>query len=115
MATLDAAHQLATTGLGVTVVNMRFIKPLDLDVLQYLAKSHHAFVTIEEHAVMGGAGSAVNEALHQLFILKPVLNLGLSDRFLAHGEHSEMLKNEGLDAAGIVDSVQKFNAKVHMN
>lgn len=112
VATLDAAQQLASTGLGVTVVNMRFIKPLDLDLLQSLAASHHAFVTIEEHAVMGGAGSAVNEALHQLFILKPVLNLGLSDRFLAHGEHGQMLKDEGLDAGGIAQSVQNFCTKV---
>jgi len=112
IATLDAADHLASTGLGVTVVNMRFIKPLDLEILQSLAMSHHAFVTIEEHAVMGGAGSAVNEALHQLFILKPVLNLGLSDRFLAHGEHGDMLKNEGLDAAGIAQSVQNFCTKI---
>ncbi len=112
MATLDAAQQLAATGLGVSVVNMRFIKPLDLEILQSLAVSHHAFVTIEEHAVMGGAGSAVNEALHQLFIIKPVLNLGLSDRFLSHGEHGDMLKDEGLDVTGITHSVQAFCAKV---
>ncbi|GAC1371069.1 MAG: hypothetical protein NVS3B3_10720 [Aquirhabdus sp.] len=112
IATLEAAEQLATTGVGVTVVNMRFIKPLDVELLQSLALSHHAFVTIEEHAVMGGAGSAVNEALHQLFIVKPVLNLGLSDRFLSHGEHGDMLKNEGLDTNGIVQSVQNFCSKV---
>lgn len=112
IATLEAAEQIASIGLGVTVVNMRFIKPLDLEILQSLALSHHAFVTIEEHVVMGGAGSAVNEALHQLFILKPVLNLGLSDRFLAHGEHADMLKDEGLDAFGIAQSVQNFCTKV---
>ncbi len=112
VATLDAAQHLMSTGLGVTVVNMRFIKPLDLELLQSLALSHHAFVTIEEHAVMGGAGSAVNEALHQLFVVKPVLNLGLSDRFLSHGEHGDMLKNEGLDASGIVQSVQNFCTKL---
>lgn len=112
VATLEAAQQLANTGLGVTVVNMRFIKPLDLVLLQRLALSNHAFVTIEEHAVMGGAGSAVNEALHQLFIVKPVLNLGLSDRFLSHGEHGDMLKNEGLDVGGIAQSVQNFCTKV---
>lgn len=112
IATLEAAEHLASTGLGVTVVNMRFIKPLDLELLQSIAPNHHAFVTIEEHAVMGGAGSAVNEALHQLFIVKPVLNLGLSDRFLAHGEHGQMLKDEGLDASGIAQSIQNFCAKV---
>lgn len=112
IATLDAAEHIASTGLGVTVVNMRFIKPLDLELLQSLASSHHAFVTIEEHAVMGGAGSAVNEALHQLFILKPVLNLGLSDRFLPHGEHADILRDEGLDALGIAQSVQNFCTKI---
>ncbi|MBC7750142.1 MAG: 1-deoxy-D-xylulose-5-phosphate synthase [Candidatus Saccharibacteria bacterium] len=111
-ATLDAAEHIASTGLAVTVVNMRFIKPLDLELLHSLAMTHHAFVTIEEHVVMGGAGSAVNEALHQLFIVKPVMNLGLSDRFLAHGEHGDMLKNEGLDAGGIAQSIQKFCTKV---
>lgn len=112
IATLEAAQQLAATGLGITVVNMRFIKPLDLDVLKHLSATHQAFVTIEEHAVMGGAGSAVNEALHQLFILKPVLNLGLSDRFLSHGEHGDLLKDEGLDATGIANSVRIFCDKV---
>lgn len=111
-ATLDAAEHLVSAGLGVTVVNMRFIKPLDLELLHSLAKTHDAFVTIEEHVVMGGAGSAVNEALHQLYIVKPVMNLGLSDRFLAHGEHGDMLKNEGLDAVGIAESIQKFCTKV---
>jgi 1-deoxy-D-xylulose-5-phosphate synthase len=115
MASLDAAKQLALSGLGVTVVNMRFIKPLDVDVLQRLAVSHHAFVTIEEHAVMGGAGSAVNEALHQLLIVKPVLNLGLPDRFLSHGEHGSMLQSEGLDSGGIEKSIQIFASKVFSN
>ncbi|WP_410209546.1 1-deoxy-D-xylulose-5-phosphate synthase [Aquirhabdus sp.] len=112
MVTLEAAAQLAETGLGITVVNMRFIKPLDTALLKQLAQTHQAFVTVEEHAVMAGAGSAVNEALHQMLIIKPVLNLGLSDRFLAHGEHGEMLKEEGLDAAGISRSVSAFLTKL---
>jgi len=91
---------------------MRFIKPLDTAILQTLALDHRAFVTIEEHAVMAGAGSAVNEALHQLLIVKPVLNLGLSDQFLAHGEHGDMLKDEGLDAGGIHRSVAGFLARL---
>jgi 1-deoxy-D-xylulose-5-phosphate synthase len=113
MATLAAAEQLAADGLGVTVVNMRFIKPLDTALLVKLATDHQAFVTIEEHAVMAGAGSAVNEALHQLYVVKPVLNLGLSDHFLAHGEHGEMLKDQGLDADGIRRSVQAYWSRLH--
>jgi len=105
---LAAAEHLATTGLGVTVVNMRFIKPLDIAMLAQLAPDHQAFVTVEEHAVMGGAGSAVNEALHQALIVKPVLNLGLSDVFLGHGEHGQMLADEGLDATGIAAAVTAF-------
>ncbi len=69
-------------------------------------------MTVEEHAVMAGAGSAVNEALHQMLVVKPVLNLGLSDRFLAHGEHGDMLKDEGLDASGIAHSIRAFLAKL---
>lgn len=107
-ASIEAGEQLAASGLGVTVVNMRFIKPLDTAILKKLAQTHQAFVTIEEHVVMAGAGSAVNESLHQMRVVKPVLNLGLSDRFLDHGEHGDMLKDEGLDADGILRSVQAF-------
>ncbi|MEY2863807.1 MAG: hypothetical protein RLY58_1514 [Pseudomonadota bacterium] len=108
MPSSHAAVQLAETGLGVRVVNMRFIKPLDLDLLRELASQGIALVTLEEHAVMAGAGSAVNEALHAMNLYVPVRNLGLPDAFLAHGPHAELLAECGLDAAGIVASVHDF-------
>ncbi|MBA3478694.1 MAG: 1-deoxy-D-xylulose-5-phosphate synthase [Lautropia sp.] len=96
----------AGAALGATVVNMRFVKPLDVGLLAELAGSHDAFVTLEEHVVMGGAGSACAEALAQAGISKPMLHLGLPDRFIDHGDHAALLKLEGLDAAGIEASVR---------
>lgn len=107
-AALQAAKQLAHEHLGVTVVNMRFIKPLDHELLAQLANQVDAFVTIEEHAIMGGAGSAVNESLLAQHIIKPVLNLGLPDAFLHQASHGQMLSDSGLDATGIGQSVQTF-------
>lgn len=105
---LKAAEQLASPQLGVTVVNMRFVKPLDQQLLARLSSQVSAFVTIEEHAIMGGAGSAVNESLHEQRILKPVLNLGLPDSFLHQATHPQMLAECGLNADGITRDVQQF-------
>ncbi len=91
----------AAQELGVTVVNMRWAKPLDLDLLHAVASSHDALVTVEEGAVMGGAGSAVSEALCAAGLLKPVLHLGLKDEFIEHGDPAKLLSLQGLDAAGI--------------
>ena len=96
----------AGSALNATVVNMRFVKPLDAALLAELATSHDAFVTIEEHVVMGGAGSACAEALAQAGVSKPILHLGLPDRFIDHGDHALLLKLQGLDAAGIEASVR---------
>ncbi|MFT3804861.1 MAG: 1-deoxy-D-xylulose-5-phosphate synthase [Burkholderiaceae bacterium] len=93
--------------LDATVVNMRFVKPVDHELLAELARTHDAFVTIEEHAVMGGAGSAVAEALAAAGIVKPLLQLGLPDRFIDHGEQAQLLRAEGLDADGIARSVRE--------
>jgi 1-deoxy-D-xylulose-5-phosphate synthase len=111
---LQAAKMLANENLGVIVVNMRFIKPLDNALLAQLAQQVDAFVTIEEHAVMGGAGSAVNESLHAQQILKPVLNLGLPDAFLPQATHSQMLADCGLDAVGIQNAIQAFMQHLHI-
>ncbi len=105
---LQAAEQLASPQLGVTVVNMRFIKPLDQQLLARLSAQVNAFITIEEHAIMGGAGSAVNESLQAQHILKPVLNLGLPDAFLHQATHPQMLAECGLNADGISRDVQRF-------
>ena len=97
--------------LDCTVVNMRWAKPLDLDMLHKIAISHDLLVTIEEGCIMGGAGSAVNEALQAAGLTKPVLNLGLPDVFIEHGDHAQLLALQGLDAAGIEASIQAFTAK----
>lgn len=111
---LQAAQQLAAQSAewGVQVINMRFIKPLDIEQLQRVASSCDALLTIEEHAVMAGAGSAVNEALNALGLYLPVKNLGLPDQFLAHASPAQMLADCGLDAAGIAQSVQAFVAQL---
>ncbi len=99
--------------LGCTVVNMRWAKPLDTELLIQLAATHDAFVTLEEGAIMGGAGSAVSEALQAAGINKPVLHLGLKDEFIEHGDHAKLLAMQGLDAAGIEASVRaRFDALV---
>ena len=106
-ATLEAAQKLALLHeVAICVVNMRFIKPLDQHLLNELAVKTHLFVTIEEHAVMAGAGSAVNEYLAQAHWVKPILNLGLADTFMHQASHAQMLQQAGLDAQGIEKSVQ---------
>ena len=91
----------AAEKLGCTVVNMRWAKPLDTGLLLKIAASHEALVTIEEGAIMGGAGSAVSEALQAAGLVKPVLHLGLKDEFVEHGDPATLLSLQGLDAAGI--------------
>lgn len=106
-ATLEAAQKLALLHeVAICVVNMRFIKPLDQQLLNELAVKTHLFVTIEEHALMAGAGSAVNEYLAQAHWVKPILNLGLADTFMHQASHAQMLQQAGLDAQGIEKSVQ---------
>jgi 1-deoxy-D-xylulose-5-phosphate synthase len=92
--------------LDATVADMRFVKPLDADLAAELAKTHDLVVTVEENAVMGGAGSAVAEALASLGIATPVLQLGLPDRFVDHGDQAQLLASVGLDKAGIVASIR---------
>ena len=95
--------------LNVTVVNMRWAKPLDTELLAQVARSHDALVTLEEGAVMAGSGSAVLEALQVLDIQKPVLTLGIADVFTEHGDPVKLMTELGLDAAGIRASIsQKF-------
>lgn len=105
---LESAKQLAPKlDIAIRVINMRFVKPLDEQIIRDLADKTHLFVTIEEHAVMAGAGSAVNEFLAQAQIVKPILNLGLPDEFLAQASHSEMLQDCGLDVKGIQNSIEQ--------
>ncbi|MEZ7847386.1 MAG: 1-deoxy-D-xylulose-5-phosphate synthase [Polaromonas sp.] len=95
----------AAEKLGATVVNMRWAKPLDVALLLEVAAAHDALITVEEGCLMGGAGSAVSEALQQAGVLKPLLQLGLSDDFTEHGDPAVLLAMQGLDAAGIEASI----------
>jgi len=94
--------------LGATVVNMRFVKPLDEQLLLDLAKSHDVLVTIEENVLSGGAGSAVNNYLQAQRILMPVLNIGLPDSFVEQGTREELLAICGLDVKGIAEKIEGF-------
>ena len=96
----------AAQALDATVVNMRWVKPLDVELLLAVAAEHDALVTLEEGALMGGAGSAVLEALSGAGVLRPVLTLGLPDVFIEHGDPVKLLALQGLDAAGIEQSVR---------
>lgn len=108
MVAIEAAEQLEQKhDVGVRVVNMRFVKPLDEQMIRDLAEHTHLFVTVEEHAIMGGAGSAVNEFMAQEQIVKPIINLGLPDSFLHQASHNQMLQDCGLDAKGILNSIER--------
>lgn len=100
-AALHAAEQL-----GLTVADMRFVKPLDIELVQQLAQDHVALVTLEEGCVMGGAGSAVSEALNAAGLDIPVLQLGLPDQFIDHGDQLALLAQQGLDGAGVAASIR---------
>jgi len=105
--TMVAPALKAAEELNATVADMRFVKPLDTALVAQLASSHDLIVTIEEGAVMGGAGSAVAEALAAAGFVKPLLQLGLPDEFIDHGDAQQLLASCGLDAAGIIASVRE--------
>ncbi len=99
---LDAAE-----ALDATVANMRFVKPLDVALLKEISANHELIVTVEEHQIMGGAGSAVCEALAGLGFQGNILLLGLPDRFIDHGDPGRLLASVGLDAEGIRNAVRR--------
>jgi len=105
--TMVAPAEIAGEALDATVVNMRFVKPLDEDLIEKLAKDHHMLVTVEENVVAGGAGSAINEFLVRAGIELPILNLGLPDEFPAQGSRAELLTDCGLDAEGIQRTIRR--------
>jgi 1-deoxy-D-xylulose-5-phosphate synthase len=94
--------------IDATVVNMRWVKPLDVETLKAIALTHDVLVTVEEGAIMGGTGSAVGEALQTMGLLKPLLQLGLPDVFIEHGDPAKLLSMQGLDSAGIEVSISAF-------
>ena len=97
----------AAEALDATVANMRWVKPLDRELLLEIARTHDAIVTVEEGAIMGGAGSAVSEALQEAGLIRPMLQLGLPDRFIEHGDPAKLLSAIGLDAPGIEKSIRE--------
>ena len=97
----------AGEALDATVANMRWAKPLDEELLLKVAAEHDLIVTVEEGCIMGGAGSAVLEALAAHGISKSVLQLGLPDQFIEHGDPAKLLAMQGLDATGIEASIRK--------
>jgi 1-deoxy-D-xylulose-5-phosphate synthase len=101
--------------LDATVVNMRFVKPLDEQLILTLAKEHELLVTIEENTVLGGAGSGINEILAKNYIRHPILHLGLPDTFLEHGNPDKMLQECGLDANGIIKAIKQYYANRHIS
>ena len=105
--TMVAPSLKAAEELDATVANMRFVKPLDAELVRQLAETHDYLVTVEEGCVMGGAGSACVETLLESGVIKPVLQLGLPDRFIDHGDPAKLLAGCGLDAAGIAKSIRE--------
>ena len=103
---LVSTAMAAAEVLDATVIDMRFVKPLDEDMIGEMATRHHLLVTLEEHALMGGAGSAVNDYLLREDYRVPVLNLGLPDSFLSHGKVPDMLASVGLDKDSVVAAIR---------
>jgi 1-deoxy-D-xylulose-5-phosphate synthase len=108
--TLLAPALAAAERLNASVCDMRFIKPLDTDLIAQMAAEHDLLVTVEENAIAGGAGSAVGEYLNQQGIQVPLLQLGLPDTFIEHGKHASLLSGAGLDSDGIARSI---SARLH--
>ncbi|WP_146062909.1 1-deoxy-D-xylulose-5-phosphate synthase [Aeromonas hydrophila] len=106
--TLLQQAKAAAEALDATLVDMRFVKPMDEALVLSLAANHDQFVTLEDNAIMGGAGSAVNELLMRSKQCKPVLNLGLPDRFVEQGTQEEIYALLGLDGAGIQRSIEQW-------
>lgn len=105
-AVLPAAEQVAKQ-LGLTVVNMRFVKPLDRNMIMELAKTHDGFVTLEDNVIMGGAGSAIAELLSAENIVLPIMHLGLPDAYQEHASREQLLAEAGLDTASISAAILK--------
>ena len=110
--TMVAACESVAEGLDATLVNMRFIKPLDEDLIVEMAESHDLLVAVDENVIAGGAGSAVNEVLALHAVPHFVLNLGLPDRLLQHGSRDDMLADAGLTSESIEVSIRSYQEKI---
>ncbi len=105
---LEAAEQLAQQGIDLTVINTRFVKPLDQELILQMAQRFGRLVTLEENVLQGGFGTAVLELLEQKGIQLPVLRIGYPDSYIEQGEQHELRAAYGLDKDGIVTTVLKF-------
>lgn len=105
----------AAERLNATVADMRFVKPLDEQLILQLVSRHELLVTLEENTVMGGAGAAVNELLAKHSVVIPVMNLGLPDTFLQHGKHADLLDNCGLSTTAIAQAIEQRLEKIQRN
>ena len=105
---IEEAHKVADKH-NYTLINMRFVKPLDKELLLSIAEHHKTLVTIEDNTIAGGAGSAVNECLAQNSCRNEIINLGIPDKYIEHGSRSEILTDLGLDAAGIEKAIKRSN------
>ena len=106
---LEVALQVSEV-IDATVVNMRFVKPIDVDMILEMAASHDLLVTIEENVIEGGAGAAVSEALARHNVVRPVIHYGLPDRLIQHGSRDDMLNDAGLNKEGLLDRIRKHLA-----
>ena len=100
--------KIAAENINATLVDMRFVKPLDQDIINTLSASHDCIVTVEDNAIAGGAGSGVNEFILSQGMAKKVLNIGLPDSFIKHGTQAEIHQELGLDSKGIIQKVEQF-------
>ena len=108
-AMLESALKAGET-LDATVANMRFVKPMDAELVKSLALGHDLLVSIEENTVIGGAGAEVARCLGDLGLTTPLLRLGLPDHFIDHGDVALWMTELGLDADGIVEQIRRFNS-----
>jgi 1-deoxy-D-xylulose-5-phosphate synthase len=111
---LLATAQRVAEHIDASLANMRFIKPLDENLIDQLVAKHQILVTLEENVVMGGAGSAVNEYLSARGYQVRVLNLGLPDSYLDHASHQEQLIEAGLDFDGILAAIERVNREAKL-
>jgi 1-deoxy-D-xylulose-5-phosphate synthase len=109
---LEPCSEIASR-IGATLVNMRFVKPLDADLINEMAHSHNLLVTVEENAVSGGAGSGVNELLAQAGIAVNIQNIGIPDRYIEHGSREDCLAMAGLDTNGILEQINTRLKVIH--
>ena len=110
--TMVTPCEVVAENLGATLINMRFIKPLDEDLIVEMTKSHDLLVTVDENVIAGGAGSAVNEVLAARGIVQSITNIGLPDRLLQHGSREDMLTDAGLTSEGIEASIRAYIKKI---